>query len=275
MMTVARMTWKEILRKRVLLVTVVLTAVFLGLFIFGASQAADVLPIGSGLAQKYVRSLLLLSAGLFFANFVVAYLVVFSSIGTISGELETGVLQTVLTRPIPRWQVYLGKWLGYTLWGVTYAALIFWSLVGIVHWKLGFPMSGATLWRAFGLFELIPVVLTALSLLGSSYLPTLGNGVLMVLLFGMGMLGGLLEQILSSKGMAGVGLVTSLFIPTDALYRRLVFELTGGTDLPGGVFMLGPFGSSSVANNAFLWYTGAYIAALLLWGCVHFSRRDV
>ncbi|MDI3327724.1 MAG: hypothetical protein QJR06_04145, partial [Alicyclobacillaceae bacterium] len=166
--------------------------------------------------------------------------------------------------------------LGYTLWGLVYAALVFWSLVGIVHWKLGFPAGDSAVWRAFGLFELIPLVLTTLSLLGSSYLPALGNGVLMVLLFGTGMLGGLLEQILSNTAMARVGLVTSLFIPTDSLYRRSVFELTGGADLLGGIRLaLGPFGSASVASDAFLWYTGIYIAGLLAWGCVRFTRMDV
>ena len=43
---------------------------------------------------------------------VVAVLV---SVATISGEIESHTIDAIVTKPIPRWQVIIGKWLGLSL----------------------------------------------------------------------------------------------------------------------------------------------------------------
>jgi hypothetical protein len=73
--------------------------------------------------------------------------------------------------------------------------------------------------------------LVSVSILGSIYLPTLGNGVVVTLLFGIGMIGGFISRIPFSQTVADtmnhIGLVTSLLIPTNALYYHMVSELLG------------------------------------------------
>lgn len=283
MIPVMIMTWREMLRKRALLVTLILTVAFLFLYWLAVSHVAksSLRFSGRSLLDTYIQGVSFLAAGLFFANFVLAYLMIFSSAGAISGEIENGILLSILPRPVARWQVYLGKWCGYALWGLLYGGVLFWSLLLIVHTELHYPLDFASLGRAFALLELIPLVLLTLTLLGSSYLPVLGNGVAVTLLFGLGMLGGLLEQFVGPRDtLTGekIGLVTSLLVPTDSLYRRMVYEMMGGGSLPLGehaMRMLGPFASTAVPSNAFLWYTACYILVIGIWGCVHFSRRDI
>ncbi|MDB5083697.1 MAG: hypothetical protein JWN30_583 [Bacilli bacterium] len=286
MMTMMLITWKEILRKRVLLITVVLTLLFLGLYVFAVSQitkSSAACPNCNSLMQSYIQSLGFLSAGLYFANFVVAFLMIFSSVGTLSTEIENGILLAILPRPIRRWEIYFGKWLGFTLWGLLYAGLLFLALLGIVNHYLHFPIDYQSLGKALAIFLLIPLVLSALSVFGSSFLPTLGNGIALALLFCLGLLGGLLEQLMSLNAhlgtqMSKVGVITSMLIPTDSLYRRVTYELMGGSDLPlgGNVSqMLGPFASTVIPSNSFIWYSLIYVVVVLMMGAIYFTRRDI
>lgn len=287
MRTVAWITWLEILRKRVFIVTIVMTAIFLGLYTYGvhgmehASQAANT--GGSySLVDTYLHSALWLAMGLYVSNFTVAYLSIFSAAGTISSEIENGILLAILPRPIPRWKLYVGKWLGYTSWSLLYGAVMFWSVVIIVHLNVSWAIQGDLAWPAFGVFETVPVVLVTLSVLGSLYFPTLGNGVGITLLFGLGLIGGFIQRVApvsSQIAMNKIGLVTSLVIPTNAAYYRAIYELLGGSSIPvGGIDMsaqLGPFATGATPSNGFLCYIAIYIVSLVLFGAWRFTRKDI
>ncbi|OFW75573.1 MAG: hypothetical protein A2201_11750 [Alicyclobacillus sp. RIFOXYA1_FULL_53_8] len=287
MMSIAYMTWIEILRKRVLLVTTVLTMAFLGLYMYAvhamASSLAVAPPGAVDLLNHFIHGALFLAIGLYTANFTVAYLNIFSAAGTISAEIESGLLLAILPRPISRWKVYLGKFIGYGAWGLLYGAVMFWSVVLIVHMNVDFPMDATTLVKGFLMFELIPLVLVSLSMIASLYLPTLGAGVAVTLLFGLGLIGGFIQRVnLTSSAQAAldnVGLITSLIMPANPLYYRMVYELMGGSNfsLSGGQTnnMLGPFCGGSVPSNAFVVYSIVYICAALLWGAYQFTRKDI
>lgn len=287
MMAIAQMTWLEILRKRVLIVTILLTFVFLGLYAFAVHAMASSLrqfPGGApmGLLNNYLHGALFMAIGLYVANFTVAYLAIFSAAGTISAEIETGLLLAILPRPLARWKVYLGKWIGYGAWGLLYGAVMFWSVLLIVHVNISFPVNFGDLLRGFGVFELIPVVLVTLSMLASLYLPTLGAGVSVTLLFGIGLIGGFLQRVniaSAQDALDKVGLVTSLIMPSNALYYRMVYELMGGASIPAGVTQvnnqLGPFGGGTAPSNAFLWYSALYICACLAFAAYRFARKDI
>ncbi len=278
------MTGKELLRKRVFLITLVMTVLFLSFYTYGTSQIGKMEEDSMDLLQNYVFGILFLSLGLFFGHMIVAFIVFFSSMGTISGEIENGLLYAMIPRPLPRWKIYLGKWIGFSVWSLLYSAVLFASIVWIVHWQLNFPLDFVSIGRSFLLFEMIPLVLLAVSLLGSIFLPTLGNGVASALLFGLSIFGGMLERLafledqVVYSGIERFGLMTSLLMPTDSIYRRMTHELTGGLDLPLGkeaVNMLGPFANPVVPSGAFVWYSLVYIIVLLWLGCRYFSRKDI
>lgn len=274
-------TFKELTRKRVFLVTILLTFVFLFFFGFGVrgmdsmSGQNRVSP-----AEALLNGITLMVLGLFFAQFLSAFFVLFSTMGTITGERENGLLLAVAARPISRWRLYTAKWLGHAVWITVYSAILFLSVAWIVHSQAGLPILAGDLLRGFILFLWMPLLLLSLSMLGSVYLPMLGNGICSALLYGFALFCGLVEGVLSYGGHNPVAekvlFVTGLLLPTDSVYRRSLFEVMGGADWAGlAVSDMGPFSVPSVPSNAFLLYTVGYAALLLLLGCRAFSRKDL
>lgn len=270
---------KELLRKKIILVSLILTLLFVGLFSFGLfkiSQHQTVL-------QQMIDGMALLAVGLFFAQMIVAFLVFFSSMGIISGEVENGLMLAVLARPIPRWKVYLGKYAGTAVWLVLYSAVLFWAIVLPVHWLLHFPLLPMAVIKAFMLFIWIPLLLLAVSMLGSTYLPMLGNGVACAMLFGLSLFSGFAENLFNRNQDQGhhaashIALVISMLMPSDGIFRRIIYETVGGPDLPitSDITQLGPFSTANVPSTAFIVYSAVYLLVLLAAGCAAFKRKDI
>nr|WP_255570392.1 ABC transporter permease [Cohnella sp. CFH 77786] len=276
----------ELLRRRILPVTLALTALFLGLIGFVLHRVA-----GAGDTEDmslFFQAGTAMVLGLYFAQLLSAFFVLFSTMGTISGEIESGLMLAMLARPIPRWKMYLGKWLGFAFWCLLYHALLFWSIVILVRVFLNAPLLPDAVWKGFGLFECLPLLLLALSLLGSTALPAIGNGVACAMLLGLSMFSGLLENVFdSSKAHAGISnfaFYVSLLMPSDAIFRRMIYELLGGSALPltpetdkmmGPFSSMGPFSLSNLPSAAFVVYAAVYLVALVAWGCARFQRKDI
>ncbi|MDI4646316.1 ABC transporter permease subunit [Cohnella hashimotonis] len=274
-------TFKELTRKRVFLVTLILTVLFLLLFGFGLREVAGMTEEEPNHAAKQLMdSMVFMVLGLFFAQFLASFFVLFSSMGTVTGEQENGLLLAVAARPLPRWKLYLAKWLGHAVWIAAYSAVLFVAMVWIVHGATGLHLFVEDWLRGFALFIWMPLLLLTLSMLGSVYLPMLGNGICSALLYGLALFSGLIEGISSEGGtllgMEKFTLLTGLIVPTDSVYRRSLYELLGGSDWAGLTSTyLGPFSIPTVPSNAFLFYTVVYAAVLLLLGCRAFSRKDL
>lgn len=278
-------TLKELLRKRVFLVTLVLSLCYLGFFGFGTERMFHWdKPGESGLAESYLVSVTLLYLGFFFGQFIVAFFAFFSTMGTISGEQESGLLLAVLARPIPRWRLYLSKWLGHAVWLVVYSSIIFVSIIAIVHGFGRFPLDFVVLLRSYLLFIWMPLLLLSLSMLGSVYLSTLGNGIACALLFAFALFSGMLEGIMkqgsfsAAAGIEKFNLIISLIIPTDGVFRRMAYELIDGSHLPWmsmSKMNLGPFSGSNIPSAAFIVYTLLYCTCLVFLGCKAFAAKDV
>ena len=96
----------------------------------------------------------------------------------------------------------------------------------------------------------------------------------------------MIEQIgvmLGSTAAVYIGVVTSLILPADAVYRRVVATVVDrmlqGTTPDMAFFnpnhVLGPFGSHSAPSNWMLLYTAGYIVVMLMAAVHVFNRRDV
>jgi hypothetical protein len=76
--------------------------------------------------------------------------------------------------------------------------------------------------------------------------------------------------------MINIGIVSSLVLPVDALYRRAVFVLLSNTgNLLGSLQAIGPFGSVSVPSQAMVVYAWVYLVGCLLLAVRSFKRRDI
>ncbi|MGQ9496837.1 MAG: ABC transporter permease subunit [Desulfotomaculales bacterium] len=278
-MTIAVLTFKEALRQKLVLLTVLLSAAFLILYTLGVRAAGRFLhdlagrdPLLASITQTQ-----LLVMGLFFGYLIIALMTVFAGTGTVSSEIESGVLQTIITRPLSRAAVIAGKFLGLGGLLVLYACLFFGTVVGIVHYYTGLGVAGPL--PALGFFCLIPVVLLAVTVLGSTVLPTLANGIAVFALYVVGFIGGTVEQLgalIDNAVMVRIGIVSGLLMPADALYRKMVAVLTAATADPlAAVRQMGPLGSLSEPSLWMLVYTLLYACAALALAVRVFNRRDL
>lgn len=186
---IARLTFREPVRRRVLLLTLILTVVFLVLFTLGVRAAArQISPIERELTASVLGTQLLV-LGLFFGNFIVAFLAIFSAVGVVSTELENGVLQTIVTRPLSRAAVIGGKYAGLGALLALYAALYFGAILAIVRHYTGTGTTGEP--GALALFCLTPLALLAGTVLGSTSLPTVANGMAVLGLYVVAFVGGM------------------------------------------------------------------------------------
>ncbi len=273
--------FKELTRKRVFLVTLILTALFLILFALGVRELVGAGGLGqNSSAERLLNGMVLMVMGLFFAQFLAAFFVLFSAMGTVTGEQESGLLLAVAARPVSRWRLYLSKWLGHAVWIAVYSAILYISVAWTVHSLAGIPLFAADLVRGLGLFIWMPLLLLSLTMLGSVYLPMLGNGICAALLYGFALFTGLVEGVSiygdTHPAVQKFFLVTSLLLPTDSVYKRSLYEVLGGADWAGmAVSDLGPFSIPSIPSNMYLLYTVGYAGVLLLLGCRAFSRKDL
>jgi Cu-processing system permease protein len=280
-LVVAGHALRESLRRRVFAVVVVLTLAFGGLYTWGASELfKDVSGFGGnefGLDARTLAGATLLGLAMFGTLFLGAVLAVFLTLSAVRGDAETGLLQPLIVRPLGRRQYLAGRLLA--------AASVAFSYVGIVY-AGAVVVTGVTgdWWPASpvaaGLrLALAVVVVAALSLLGSIFLTATANGIGVLMIFGAGLLAGLLGSIgdaLNSDTLQTIANTGSWVLPFEALYRDalrlLVQDIPGVT---GAIVQLGPLGGSHDAGALLLPWIVAYLALVAVVGAFVFDRRDL
>lgn len=126
---VARHTFQESLRTRVLLVFTVLLAVCV--------LAVGLLLHGDGTLKSRVQTFLAYSTGL--TELLLGLVTIFLSTGMVSADIYHKQIFTVVTKPLPRWQYVLGRWLGLAMLNVVLLSLSFASIYGLTRYLRTFP----------------------------------------------------------------------------------------------------------------------------------------
>ena len=214
---------------------------------------------------------------MFATLFLGVVLAVFLTLGVVSGDAERGLLQPLVVRPIGRSTLLLSRFLGaagvciaYVL-AVYFAALTITGLTG--HW---WPDQIA--WPGIELAAGVVIVI-ALSLLGSVVLSATANGIAVFMLFGAGLVAGLLGSIghaLNSHAIKHASTIASWALPFEALYQdglRMITEHASG--LTGFLLQLGPFGGAYVHGWGIRVWAVAYLAIVGAAALVSFGRRNL
>ena len=292
-LVVARWTVLEARRRRLVLAGVVLSVAFVALFAVGfallyASQeraGADPGALGGALEAReelLAMSTILVVLGLYGVQFLAALLGLFLGVASVSPEIDSGALHAVLARPLSRLQYLLGRFLALAGLLITYVVVMSAALLLVARAVAGYQSGDAT--RAIALMVLEVLVLLAVSLLGSTVLPTLANGVVMLALFGLAWLGGIIGFISTippgNELMANLGTAVSLLLPADAVWRGASFHLLPPSFLALSSFANGeevglPFGSTAPMTGAMLAWAIAYPVACLALAVAAFRRRDL
>lgn len=277
MLTVMHQSLVETLRKRLLVAAAGLTGLFLLLFFLFLRWVGSPPNIPG---YTYIAGLTYLYLGLFAAYVMIALFAVLIFVATISAEIDDGTLLAVLPRPIARAHVILGKWMGLSFVAMAYATILFFGIVFIDQAQYGaIAGSVGNLFAAYGDFLLEGLVVATVTLLGSTLTSTMANGIIVSSAVLIAFLGGALEQLgaLTTPGPAFnvIGWVTGLLIPTDALYRRALFQLLGNHVYPGAIVAAGPFGAVRPPGEGMVFYAMVYIAGMLMLAIWSFGVRDL
>jgi ABC-type transport system involved in multi-copper enzyme maturation permease subunit len=213
-------------------------------------------------------------AGLYVVNFLVVMMTVLTSVDTLAGEIASGTMQAVATKPLRRFEIVLGKWLGFAAMLVAYLALMAGGVAALTFALTGYVVPGLA--SGLGLMLLEGITLLTVCILGGTVLSTLANGVLAFGLYGLAFIGGWIEQIgslLRSEAAVNIGIVSSLLMPSEALWKRAAFEMQ--PSLLRDLGAMTPFSASSVPNERMILYAVLYIAIALALALRQFSRRDL
>jgi ABC-type transport system involved in multi-copper enzyme maturation permease subunit len=225
-LSVARMTFHEARMRKLLWALAVLGTLFLAVyatgFYFMYRDLRRFIEAGSTGGLEPVNFLML--AGLYVVNFIVVLMAVAVSVDTVAGEIASGSIQTIVSKPLRRWEVLLGKWLGLALIVCVFTALLALALIGIVWVISDYTPPNAL--RGVGLIVLEGLVVLTLSILGGTRLSTLTNAVVVFMLYGVAFIAGWIEQIgsfLHSEAAVNVGILVSLLIPSEAMWKRAAY----------------------------------------------------
>jgi ABC-type transport system involved in multi-copper enzyme maturation permease subunit len=272
--TIARVTLREAARRKLLWMALIAGVVLLG--IFAVALHLQVLEFQSRAMSPFLRYQVesgMLIIGLYTCDLVAVVLTILASIDTLSGEITSGTIHAIATKPLGRWQIFTGKFLGFAIMIVAYVALSFWATVWVAHAVTGVipehPLRGMLLI----IFEC--VVALGLTFLFGTWLTTLTNGVVVLGLQGVALMGGWLEQVSGfsqSAHIVTLSVVASLVQPGESLWRRAAFEMQ--TPLAGSL-SFSPFANVSIPSVTALVYAGAYLCVILAIGLWHFEHRDL
>lgn len=212
-------------------------------------------------------------AGLYVVNFLTVMMTVLTSVDTLSGEIASGTVHTLISKPVRRWEIVMGKWLGFTGMLSLYLALMAGGVMLLVYLIGGYrapnPLHGLVL------MWLNAILLLNVSLLGGATLSTLANGVLVFGMYGIAFVGGWIEQfgaMLQNQTAVNIGVISSLIIPSEALWRRAAYEMQSPLVQALG---FSPFSSPSVPSPAMIAYALLYASVALLLAVQQFRRRDL
>lgn len=278
-LTIAQLTIRETQRRRILWVALLMGVAFLAVFGLGfhyifAELEREGPSAGAPVDLPMVIANFLMLSGLYVINFLVIVMAALLSAGTISGEVESHTIETMLTKPIRRWEVVLGKWLGLALIITVYMLALAASVVLITVQRSGLEVRNLP--AGLALMLLAGLTMLSLSMLGGTRLSTLANGALAFMLYGTAFVGGWVEQIgavLRNETAVDLGIVASLLMPADVLWKQASLLLQ--PPMGSNPEFAGPFVVMSQPNGLMTAYAAGYAIVLLLLALWSFSHRDL
>lgn len=285
MLSIVRFTIQEAFHRWILFVMVCLNLLLIIAFAFLLN---DIYPsISAGSSTSVSTQLRMLEFNVEISGLITwlvyllsGVLTIILTIGMTSGEIESGTIAMIITKPLRRMEIIFGKWLGYGLIVCIYTAMLFCSFLGIVYWITGYWPQQA--FQTLGTLELSPLVLLALTTLGSACVPTLINGAIVIFLFIGAPLASFIQLLVTATGTKSQNIATiiNLIIPTDALWRGATFyllppatlQLLSGqnTSSISGIFIA----LQPIAPGLLIWAI-IYCLVLPVIGAIRFQRRDL
>jgi Cu-processing system permease protein len=275
--TISKLTFREAARRKILWAALLLG--LLDLLVYGVGFYFINLDIqGSlnrGMEQLAVSQIynFFMMMGLYAVNFLTIAMGVLTSVDTIAGEIASGTMQTLVTKPGRRWEVLMGKWVGFSVMITLYLLLMAGGTLTIIYAITGYAAPNI-LW-GLSLIWMNALLLLSISFFGGTFLSTLANGVMAFGLFGVAFIGGWIEQFgsfLGNQTAVNIGIISSLVFPSEALWKRAAHMMQSPL---ASMMGFSPFTSTSVPSPMMVWYGLFYIVLMLVFAIRIFNRRDL
>ena len=212
-------------------------------------------------------------AGLYAVTFLAIAMAALLGADTMAGEINSGTIQVIVTKPIRRSDVVFGKWLGFAGLLGLYLLLMEGGTVLSILVQSGYTAPHLLAGVVLIYFESLLVMTVAM--LFSSRFSALATGGVVFGLYGLSFIGGWIEQIgavLNSQTAVKVGILTSLIIPSESLWRRAAYEMQSPLS---GLLGISPFGATSVPSLFMVAYAVVYLLVVLALTVRVFQKRDL
>jgi ABC-type transport system involved in multi-copper enzyme maturation permease subunit len=283
-LVIARLTVQEASRRRLLLALLILTLVVVGFSAWGFHKITTVnrsngTPLPPEQVALITSQLLIVVTFMYSGVLALSAAVVAGPL--ISSEVESGLLLSMLARPLRRSEVVIGKWLGLAVLVAIYAAGSAFLEIAAVDWATGYvpphPVELVLYVGAEGL------VLLSLGLLLSTRLSGITGGVIALVAWLMGWIAGVVGDIgtgLQNQAVENVGVISHLVLPTDGLWRGAIYAMEPDAFLAslraaGTVARANPFAAVDPPPTPFLAWVVVWFALMLLLSIWSFRTREI
>ena len=269
----ARVTFREAARRKILWIATLAGVGFLAFFCTALHYVLKNATPRSSTVELREGVVLMTMMVLYAGSMMTSLMPVLTSCDTLSGEIASGTIHAIATKPVERWCLVLGKWAGFAGMLTLYVLLIEGGTVALSWLESGYLAHHAL--AVLSLIWLQALVLLGVTMAASAWFSSLTSGAVSLGLYGLAFVGGWIEQFGSLRhvqALVNLGIISSLIMPSDALWRRAAFKFQ--PPLLGSVGV-SPFSSRLVPSNAMVVYAALYALLAILLAQFLFSRRDL
>ena len=273
-LTMAHLTLVEARRRRIVLAGVVCALAFLVVYSIAVILAHR--EMASDRSLSFVQRQGTLTAiklvGFLAANFLSVVFAILLPVDTLSGEIDSGVMQTLASKPVSRANIVLGKWAGHLVLAWAYLLILSTGILGVIWAVGGLGPVGAT--RALPLLMLEITIALTVSVAGGARFSTVTNAIVAVGFYGVSFVGGFIEQIGGMTGvmsMRTIGIVVSLISPIDAMWRLAAHYMEPEIARATGMLALG----ATTPSPLMVWWAAGFGLLVLLSAIRAFQRRGL
>jgi len=274
-LTVAHLTLYDARRRKILSAAAACGALFLIVFwIISFLVARDLKLNPQPFVQRQITLVMLSLLGLYAANFLSVLLASLLPVDALSGEIDSGVMQTLASKPVRRSDIVLGKWLGFGAVIVIYFLALAAGVLTATRVIAGYQQLNIGIAISLILLELM--VMHTISIAGGTRLGTVTNGIMTLGLYGAAFIGGWVEQLGTLGGIRPArlaGITVSLFSPADSMWRLAAYYLQ--PDIVRTLGNAGPFAGGSVPSTPMVWWALGFTAAALAFAIYSFRHRQL
>jgi Cu-processing system permease protein len=271
----ASVTFREAARRKILWIAAIAGVLFLVLFWTGLHamlKRADNIANLAVITRRESINMMLMMA-LYAASMLTSMMAALTSCDTLSGEIASGTIHAIATKPVRRWCLVLGKWAGFAGMLTLYVLLLAGGCVALSCFEGRYLIPHIAV--VLSLLWLQAVLLLGVTMACSTTFSALTSGAITLGLYGLAFVGGWIEQFGALRHVetcVNLGIISSLIMPSDALWRRAAFKIQPPLLGAAGA---SPFASTLVPSNAMVVYAVLYAALALGLAVILFERRDL